>query len=385
VKSVPQNLCSTRTITRPNACDATTASQQSGVSQKLRAAGTPTANKADSLKHAANRGSSRRPATPVLMMPRQPKPPLRRSAPTLVRTRRPLPPPASAFRPAEGPIKVTNSKMQANRNSSSRRSRVGVEMTGPGEIKSDSRSGKIVSRFDHYSREKKDNTVETPDAFDSSIPSRARDERANLLIQKGDYWEISYQGRSSLLEDTRGLRYIALLAREAGKGPVHANELAALASGNTSAVVELTGKHPVMDSAAENRLIKRLEEIGFKRNTAMAQDNYERVSEIDEEIDRIAAELQRLRLPNGGRATFTTSAEKARKAVSKAITESIARMADDPGLEPLSKHFASTIQKGQWLSYNGNAEWHIDFHFSPQRSKTSATPKVAAARAANAR
>jgi len=136
VKSVPQNLCSTQTITRPNACDATTAPQQSGVSQKLRAAGTPTANKAYSLKHAANRGSSRRPATPVLMMPRQPKPPLRRSAPTLVRTRRPLPPPASAFRPAEGPIKVTNSKMQANRNSSSRRSRVGVEMTGPGNAPS---------------------------------------------------------------------------------------------------------------------------------------------------------------------------------------------------------------------------------------------------------
>jgi hypothetical protein len=209
----------------------------------------------------------------------------------------------------------------------------------------------------------------------------------NRLVLQGDYWEVTYGGRTSMLEDTRGLRYVALLIRQAGQGPIYANELVAFATGNPS-TVELENREALMDSTAENRLVKRLEQIGFERNSASAQANYERVAALDEEVDSISEELQRIRTPHNGRATFNNSAEKARKAVSKAISEAIARMAAYPDLEPLASHLSTAIQKGQWLSYNGTEPWDIDFQIpvaEKLRSKTkrAATPKVAAAKAGN--
>ena len=224
------------------------------------------------------------------------------------------------------------------------------------------------------------------------LPSPMRNEcecKGNALILQGDYWQVTFTGATSILEDTRGLRYIAFLIREAGHGPIYASELVAFATGNHSAAVELENKEALMDSAAENQLVKRLEDIGFERNSAAAQDNYERVAALDEEIDRITEELQRARTPHKGhgrRATFNNSAEKARKAVSKAISETISRMTTYPDLEPLARHLSMNIQKGQWLSYNGSEQWHIDFQIpvaekSRLKSGSVATRKVAAAKA----
>jgi len=225
-----------------------------------------------------------------------------------------------------------------------------------------------------------------------SLPATISDEascKSNALVLHGEYWQVTYGGRTSILEDTRGLRYIALLIRAAGTGPIYANELVAFATGNHSAAVELENKEPVMDSAAENRLVKRLEEIGFERNSASAQNNFERVAALDEEVDRISEELQGVRAPHkghGGRAAFNNSGEKARKAVSKAISEAISKMLVLHELEPLAHHLSTSIQKGQWLSYNGNEHWHIDFHLpvaekSRSRITSIATRKLAAAKA----
>jgi len=44
-----------------------------------------------------------------------------------------------------------------------------------------------------------------------------------------------------------------------------------------------------------------------------------------------------------------------------AIVTAIAKIAAHPDLSPLAGHLTSTIRKGQWLSYNGSIDWHIDF------------------------
>jgi hypothetical protein len=187
---------------------------------------------------------------------------------------------------------------------------------------------------------------------------------ANGLTLRGQFWEITYEGRTAIVEDCRGLRYIALLMQSAGpdSGPVHAKELVAVTTGQAVAT-ELERKDEVLDDVARRQLFGRLEEVASERDRACAAEDFERAEALDAEYEHIAAELRRTQAPGAGarrRATFSDGGEKARKAVGKAISEAIARLASHPELSPLAQHLTSSIRKGQWLSYNGNGNWRID-------------------------
>ena len=181
---------------------------------------------------------------------------------------------------------------------------------------------------------------------------------------RGDHWEISYDGGTGKAEDCRGLRYIAILVREGGgdNGPIHARELVARATGQPDVAIELHAKEYILDGAARTQLVRRVEEIGFERTRAEAASDYDRAAALEEEYERIAEELSRGRRRGGSqRASFDNGDEKARKAVSKAITEAIARVAANRDLSPLARHLTGAIRKGQWLSYTGSLDWHVDF------------------------
>jgi hypothetical protein len=180
----------------------------------------------------------------------------------------------------------------------------------------------------------------------------------HALSLRGDYWQVTYEGGTVIVEDCRGLRYIALLLQRAGKdhGPIHAKELAAIAAGEERDLTELERREPVLDKVAQQQLLERLREIASDRDRAAA-------TALDDEYERIAAELSRVRAPHNGRGgsgTFNHAGERARKAVAKAISEAIARIETHAALGPLAEHLTSAIRKGQWLSYTGSIDWQID-------------------------
>lgn len=184
---------------------------------------------------------------------------------------------------------------------------------------------------------------------------------SNALILRGDYWEITYDGRSAIVEDCRGLRYIAILIEgaAAGGGPVHAKELVARASGESGAATELERREALLDSKARQQLLSRLEELAAERDGACACGDLEAAAALDGEHERITDELSRAASRGGRRrATFDDAGEKARKAVGKAISEAIARIASHPDLAGLAHQLSSTIRKGQWLSYSG-PDWRV--------------------------
>ena len=185
------------------------------------------------------------------------------------------------------------------------------------------------------------------------------------MYLRGDYWEVTFKGRNVILQDCRGLRYIALLIRDAGpnKGPIHAKELVALASGYERAAVELEMDDEVLDKAARNQLIERLEQIAAERSLACASDNLDRAAKLDEEYELIADELSAAGGQRRRQGVFSHAGEKARKAVSKAISEAITRIASRSELAELATHLTGTLHKGQWLSYSGTFDWKIDFSF----------------------
>jgi hypothetical protein len=191
-------------------------------------------------------------------------------------------------------------------------------------------------------------------------------ETTQALTLRGEYWEALFEGRRVMLDDSRGLRYIALLIRDAGPGhgPLHAKELVALASGREPEAMELERDDDVLDPVAQKQLIERLAEIASERDAACAAGNLTKAARLDDEHERIATELSHAAAPAARRrsAAFSHAGEKARKAVAKAISEALARIASCPDGPSLARHLTATIRKGQWLSYTGNLPWNIDFH-----------------------
>ena len=180
---------------------------------------------------------------------------------------------------------------------------------------------------------------------------------------RGDFWELRYGGRSALVEDSRGLRYIALLIQNAAanRGPVHARELVALASGHTNAPTELEAPDALLDERAQKQLVSRLEELAHERERACAAEDFVKAQRLDEEYEQIAAELGRAARPKRGRsAVFNDATERARKAVGKAITEAISRIGTYKEVAPLAEHLREAVRKGQWLSYSGTEDWLVD-------------------------
>ena len=203
-----------------------------------------------------------------------------------------------------------------------------------------------------------------PPAPPAPAPAALPPPPVNTLALRGQFWEITYEGRTGIVEDCRGLRYIALLVRDArpDSGPIHAKELVALTTGQAGAT-ELERKDELLDDVARRQLLGRLQEVAEERDRACAAENFERAEALDAEYERLVAELGRAQTPAKARrgATFSDAGEKARKAVGKAISEAIARLASCPELSSLAEHLSSTIRKGQWLSYGGNGNWRIDF------------------------
>ena len=193
----------------------------------------------------------------------------------------------------------------------------------------------------------------------------------NALLLRGEYWELRYGGGSALVEDCRGLRYIAILVQRAAvdQRPMHARELVALTTGRTAAAVELNARDEVLDQTARTQLLKRLEELVVERDRACAAELFERAAQLDDEYERIALELRHAAAggQKRGGGAFTDAGEKARKAVSKAISEAILRIAAYKEVAGLAAHLGAAIRKGQWLSYSGDAGWRVDFHPPPPR------------------
>jgi hypothetical protein len=205
-------------------------------------------------------------------------------------------------------------------------------------------------------------TTVTPSAVPAEECGTNVENRPNSLEMRGSYWQICYENRSAIIDDSRGLRYIALLIEHTGqnKGPLHATELVALAKGAGNVLLELPSKDPVIDATAENQITKRLEQIAFERNDACARGDYDRVGALDAEVEDITAEFERLKGRGRKKATFNNDGEKARKAVSKAIADTLAKLGSMPEMERLATYLTESIRKGQWLSYNGNIEWKIN-------------------------
>lgn len=168
--------------------------------------------------------------------------------------------------------------------------------------------------------------------------------------REGDFWTISYAGKTFRLRDVKGLRYLAFLLGSPGK-EIHVLELAGAAEGLAATRRRLTtGKaEPVLDAQAKEAYRGRLEELGEDLQEARDWGDPERVAGIEAEIEALTDELARAAGLGGRDRELASPAERARVSVTKAIKAAIKTI--ERHSPTLGAHLTASIHTGRFCSY----------------------------------
>ncbi len=201
------------------------------------------------------------------------------------------------------------------------------------------------------------------------------------FIKKGDFWQIAYNGIDTLLKDTKGLNYILELI----KNPNQDISILSLLSGiDSNYSPEMTAAYKGMkreeleehgigyvgggppEKVADDEMQRVIRNKFIKFNIDIEKADYngdiDKAEEIEKEKNKFLGEVSRVygitEKYTKGR-DIESPEEKARKAVSNAITRAIDMIKEE--IPDLAEHFERSIQKGKICIYNPNREipWKI--------------------------
>jgi hypothetical protein len=170
---------------------------------------------------------------------------------------------------------------------------------------------------------------------------------AGRLQRSGQVWLLQWHGRHSTVQDSKGIRDLAVLLGHPGQ-PVSALELVEAAGGPPAAAVG-GSLGPVLDATARRAYQQRLTDL--EEELAEAEDNADlgQVERLRGERSMLADELAGA-LGLGGRTRFAGDpAERARKAVTMRIRAAISSIAEQD--DALARHLRNAVRTGRLCSY----------------------------------
>ena len=166
------------------------------------------------------------------------------------------------------------------------------------------------------------------------------------LRRDGDVWTVRYADRTGHLKHARGLSDLATLISRPGQA-FHVLEL--MAGGSPEAPAAL-GADPALDERAGAEYRGRLAEIDEALSLAVAASRPGRAAELEAERDALLHELRSATGMGGRRRALGDTKERARKAVSGRIRESIERLRE--AHPELARHLEATVATGTFCSYD---------------------------------
>ena len=199
----------------------------------------------------------------------------------------------------------------------------------------------------------------------------------------GEYWEITYEGKTIHLRDSRGLQYIHCLLENPENEfytlelvhkikicppPEYIYEFLSKEERDKQLIKENVYKGltkntgDVLDKEGIRLLKERYEDLESELINEQTPPNDERTSEIEMDMDEIKKTLSAGHDKLGRPRKFPNDAEKARKAISKAVKESLDKIKDENnGHRSLWKHFEITLTIGIFCSYKPEKPipWHL--------------------------
>jgi hypothetical protein len=192
--------------------------------------------------------------------------------------------------------------------------------------------------------------------------------RRNGFCREGEYWTISYEGKTMRLKDAKGLRYISYMLERPGK-EIHVLQLQRAVDGMPVAAAQHPSGWASAEQLAEEGLVEAdsdnhavtltredylkyqdgLEELKRRLAEARQRENTRLVKDLE---DRIRTLKQRMSADFGLGARARNSnqtSERARKAVSNAVGHALGKIEKEDIL--LYRHLANAIRCGTYLSY----------------------------------
>jgi tetratricopeptide (TPR) repeat protein len=168
----------------------------------------------------------------------------------------------------------------------------------------------------------------------------------NVFRRDGEFWTLTYAGRTARLKDAKGLRDIAtLLARQGAD--VHVADL--ISEGASAVLPGDTTAEPLLDEHARAAYRRRLAELREELDEAEQFSDIARAERARLEMDALAGELASA-LGLGGRARRAGNpVEQARKAVAQRVRNSMRRI--DAAHPALGRHLDTALRMGTLCSY----------------------------------
>jgi tetratricopeptide (TPR) repeat protein len=190
----------------------------------------------------------------------------------------------------------------------------------------------------------------------------------NAFRREGEYWSITFEGRTVRLRDGKGVRYLARLLADPGHA-VHVLDLVAAERGPTGDPTEAAepGVAPaalgdageMLDARAKEAYRRRLAEIEEDIEEARALSDSERQVQAETERDVLLRELSRA-VGLGGRDRRAGSAsERARVSVTRALRSVIERIREHD--VSLGEHLDCSVRTGVYCAYVPDQRSPVDW------------------------
>jgi hypothetical protein len=185
--------------------------------------------------------------------------------------------------------------------------------------------------------------------------------RIGVFRREGEYWSISFAGRSCRLRDSKGLAHLAFLLRHPGRS-LHATEIVNLGEVASGAVAGAAGVDPSvgvrsglgdagvhLDTQAKQAYRQRLSELRAELEEAERFHDSGRAERIRHELDFVTDELSAAVGLGGRDRRAGSDAERARVNVTRSIARALEKMADSH--PELASHLSQTIRTGTFCTY----------------------------------
>jgi len=163
-----------------------------------------------------------------------------------------------------------------------------------------------------------------------------------VFRREGDYWTVTYEGKTSRLKDAKGFHYIAHLLAHSGE-EIGALDLVARIGGTSKEVVDAASAEDyarsetvagdlgdageVLDAQAKSEYKQPLIELQEELEQARELRNQERIEKPEDAIQALGPELKSAVGLAGRDRRTASSTERARIAVTRAIRLALGKIA----------------------------------------------------------
>lgn len=185
-----------------------------------------------------------------------------------------------------------------------------------------------------------------------SLPGSPAEKEQYVFRKKGQSWELTFEGRATLVRESKGILYVAELVRAPGR-EVFVAELFAAARG--VAYVPLGGSGETLDDKARRAFQRRAEDLRYQLSEAERNNDLGRRESIQSELEELADQMLAGQGLSGRPRRSQDDRDRIRKSVSMAIERAIGTIRKHA--PALGEHLAKHIHRGYFPSYSGSIPW----------------------------